>query len=616
MALITPPRLIKDNVERHQAHIQFGRLLDDVTGEILPNMEIRWNVIRPFLTGFGYEAVTTTDQNGMFSVMLTTLSDEGTFLPTVRGYEVTGWTGGPVRTSNPTNIITGSYSLISIIIRVNKIPQSILVTASAATHGTYENEEWINDSPIVMAPAFPTTGILPTSGRYLYGVENWTEAQLEASGIGWVTADSTLSFDLTTIARADRYFTMSSVISGVSGVTTSPVTTYHIKYDATAPPQSGIADAVGINSQTISVRASGVEDVLSGTDVEHKFINVTSGFTSEYAKVVDFVEQGLTENVSHRVSIQTRDAAKNEATVKISDPIEAVVTFVAEPQPSEVVIGWYTSTSNIGTVNMTSRDFPNRTLLNSGARYRIWNNTDININDTPDEDSGWIQKTDYQFSNIDPAAIYTWGITYRNQDSVETATILTEQSLDEQDITQLQVPNFTHLPSINVPASQSPAIRWGLKLDKMKLTQSIYRVGGIYRSEPYILREPAYQVRLSADVVIPDEFPESNWVKFFISPDDGLTTYPIDPIGMGPNTILTFNSAMTESEKGVAKLLGWSFVDLDTAPSKLTVVIEINRPNNSTFSTPLVYSYDLRVAGVSKLNKNALERGVAPQAKR
>jgi hypothetical protein len=613
MALITPPRILDLEELEYATYVEYGKVIDDVTEAAMPHMTINWNATAGLCFAYKNQR-TVTDENGFFSIRLQTLNAAGTFEATITGYEVVNEAGGPVTTAKPMSTYSGSLLSASITLRVNKIPEPMTMTAEGSSHGTYESAEWTKDSPITFTPVFPsTTDPTPSGALYLYGVEDWTAAQIEASGIPWTSGG--VAIDLTTDAITDRYFSIVNLTHG-DYKTVSEVLKYHVIYDTTAPPQSGIAEASGLSPTAIYVKASGVTDGLSGSRVEHQFVNATSEFTSTYASGLTFIEQGLTENTAYRVGVRTKDAAGNESAVKLSDPVEAVSTMVSPPQPTDIGIGWFTNTSAIGSVNLTARSIPNITTGNSGIRYKVFPGADADPGGTVIEDSGWMQNNSYQFSNIDPSSTYTWGVTYRNQDAVETGQLLLNGSLDAQDITQLQLPNFTHLPSINIPAEQSPAVRWGMRLEKIDIIQTHYRVGGVYISKPYVLREPAYQVRLGADVVIPDGYPDGDWVEFYISPDNGLTKYPIDPIDMGENTILTFNSAMTESEKNIASLLGWTFVDLPEAPTELSVVVEVTRPTNLVFTTPLVYSYDLRVAGISKLHKNPLERGIAPQARR
>ena len=190
--------------------------------------------------------------------------------------------------------------------------------------------------------------------------------------------------------------------------------------------------------------------------------------------------------------------------------------MVTDPLPSEVVIGWVTDTTAIGTVKMSARDFTNSSVDSSATRFRVWEGTGIDASTVGKEDSGWIQKNDYLFSNIDPSTTYTWGVTYRNQTTVESSTALIERSLSGQDLTQLQLPEFTHLPTINVPAEKSGAVRWGVRLEQIDLIQTHYKVGGVFKSKPYKSREPIYQVRLDADTFIPQDFnDDEEWIKFF-----------------------------------------------------------------------------------------------------
>lgn len=99
----------------------------------------------------------------------------------------------------------------------------------------------------------------------------------------------------------------------------------------------------------------------------------------------------------------------------------------------------------------------------------------------------------------------------------------------------------------------------------------------------------------SADVEVPHDYPsDQRWVRFFISPDDGVNWYPIAKItdeDIGIPEQISFNDPLPDSlrEPGVYN------VNTDTAVTAIRMKVEMLRPNDRVQTTPVLKSYALKI---------------------
>jgi hypothetical protein len=123
---------------------------------------------------------------------------------------------------------------------------------------------------------------------------------------------------------------------------------------------------------------------------------------------------------------------------------------------------------------------------------------------------------------------------------------------------------------------------------QFKNTSSIvsvpFRVGGVID-----------RVALEADIWIPKKFTAgTGWIKFYVSPDDGITWFPISRIQddfMGIPEIIAFNDPLPSEFREI----GVDYRSTTNAVTSIRVKIELSRPADIASATPIVRSYQLKI---------------------
>lgn len=153
--------------------------------------------------------------------------------------------------------------------------------------------------------------------------------------------------------------------------------------------------------------------------------------------------------------------------------------------------------------------------------------------------------------------------------------------------------------------------RWAIGIRDISVDQVGYKTTGIIISKPFKINGVVDRVSLEADVEIPESFPSDSgelWVKFFVSPDDGINWFPISRVQddyLGIPEIIAFNDPLPAEYHEV----GVGYESVATAVNSVRVKIELSRPANSTTtsantaadesltasSSPVVKSYKLKV---------------------
>ena len=155
--------------------------------------------------------------------------------------------------------------------------------------------------------------------------------------------------------------------------------------------------------------------------------------------------------------------------------------------------------------------------------------------------------------------------------------------------------------------------RWAIGIRDISIEQSIYGQKASLVSKPYKINGIVDRVALEADIQVPSTFTYEEgklWVKFFVSPNDGISWYPIsriqDDFLLLPE-IIAFNDPLPEEFREA----GVKYYNVSGAVNSLRVKIEISRPGSAVnasnptaastqndiyaSSTPILHSYKLKV---------------------
>lgn len=172
----------------------------------------------------------------------------------------------------------------------------------------------------------------------------------------------------------------------------------------------------------------------------------------------------------------------------------------------------------------------------------------------------------------------------------------------EGPIPPLENPNYYYNPSRYVSGDliqqreYFSGKRWAIGVRDFLIQQLEYQVLSVMITKPLRVSGTIDRVVLKeAEIFIPSDFdPTYNWVRFFISPDDGDTWYQISRIQddyLGIPEEIAFNDPLPEAfrEPGVA------YYNTTKAVTSLRFKIEMERPDDQPSSTPYVRSYRLKV---------------------
>lgn len=181
-----------------------------------------------------------------------------------------------------------------------------------------------------------------------------------------------------------------------------------------------------------------------------------------------------------------------------------------------------------------------------------------------------------------------------------------EANPDDFERVEGPVPLFTNPTSLYGPSSYvSTALiqkreffngkRWAIGLRDVTIQQVQYQTKGVYVSGAFRTDGLISRVTLEADVEIPDTYDASKlWVKFYVSPDNGLTWFPISRIQddyLSIPEVLAFNDPLPVEFRDPKV----EYHQVSNEVNSLRVKIEMTRPTNDPTSTPIVHSYKIKV---------------------
>jgi len=151
---------------------------------------------------------------------------------------------------------------------------------------------------------------------------------------------------------------------------------------------------------------------------------------------------------------------------------------------------------------------------------------------------------------------------------------------------------------ITIPREESNRWRYAIGISEISIGRRKYSMASEYVSKPYPITK-VNNITMDADVRIPDIFPAGDWIKFYVSLDDGATWHRILPINLpivsGVPKILYVNSDIPDVYKDKNPAGRAAFVETSNPISSLRTRIELYRPVNTTSISPLVFSYHLVV---------------------
>lgn len=138
-------------------------------------------------------------------------------------------------------------------------------------------------------------------------------------------------------------------------------------------------------------------------------------------------------------------------------------------------------------------------------------------------------------------------------------------------------------------------LRWAIGIRDIELNSIVFNETSFFISNKLQISGLVDRVALEADLIIPDTFDSSvNWIKFFISPDDGINWYPISRIQddfLDIPEMIAFNdpTPIDLREPGV------EYIETGQTVDSLRIKVEFTRPSDNQYLTPLLKLYKLKV---------------------
>lgn len=138
--------------------------------------------------------------------------------------------------------------------------------------------------------------------------------------------------------------------------------------------------------------------------------------------------------------------------------------------------------------------------------------------------------------------------------------------------------------------------RWAIGIRDILIEESLYKPTSMLISKPFRVAGVVDRVSLEADTFVPSNFSieDGLWIKFFVSPNDGLNWYPISRIQddfLGIPEIIAFNDPIPAEFREI----GVQYINTNSVVNSLRVKIELSRPEDLVSSSPIVRSYKLKV---------------------
>lgn len=138
--------------------------------------------------------------------------------------------------------------------------------------------------------------------------------------------------------------------------------------------------------------------------------------------------------------------------------------------------------------------------------------------------------------------------------------------------------------------------RWVIGVRDVNLVQTQYSRRASMVTKPMRVAGRIERVALeSVELEVPESYPiDEHWVRFFVSPDDGESWYPIarisDPETGLPQQI-SFNDPLHESLREASVM---NYIT-ENSVTTLRLKVELERPDDAESTTPILRSYTLKV---------------------
>jgi hypothetical protein len=137
--------------------------------------------------------------------------------------------------------------------------------------------------------------------------------------------------------------------------------------------------------------------------------------------------------------------------------------------------------------------------------------------------------------------------------------------------------------------------RWVIGIRDCTIDHSTYSNSSVIVSKPFKINGLVDRVAIESDIYIPSSYNSNDiWVRFYVSPDNGNSWYPISRIQddfLGLPEVIAFNDPLPEEfrEQGV------TYHQVNGSVNSVRVKIEISRPADQPSTTPVVKSYTLKI---------------------
>jgi hypothetical protein len=137
--------------------------------------------------------------------------------------------------------------------------------------------------------------------------------------------------------------------------------------------------------------------------------------------------------------------------------------------------------------------------------------------------------------------------------------------------------------------------RWAIGIRDISIGQSEYSKFSEIITKPFRINGVIDRVSLEASSYIPEVFPaDTLWIKYFISPDNGLSWQQISRIQddyLGIPEIIAYNDRIP-SEFKEANI---GYYNTRNPVSSIRLKVQLSRPSDQAYLTPLLYWYKLKV---------------------
>lgn len=137
--------------------------------------------------------------------------------------------------------------------------------------------------------------------------------------------------------------------------------------------------------------------------------------------------------------------------------------------------------------------------------------------------------------------------------------------------------------------------RWVIALRDISVSEKRYALKSTLVSKAFNIPASVDRVMIESDIYIPESFDSDlEWVKFYVSPDNGLTWHRISRVQDVYNNvpeILVYNDPLPAEFRDPTA----GYYNTPNVVNSLRVKIELFRPDNQPSYSPKVYGYKLKV---------------------